>query len=150
MYPGSAVRRPPAFSVKPPLRPCCGGSRAEANRQKPQRLVPVRSPLPHLLRCKSGLDTRIHEFRHRVRKGIDHDRLAGGLIFDVCLRAVEDETTGETVVIDALTRPVSYFVNTGIEAGFAMNEMDEWRAEGDETLRLLTIRLEAGPVVAGA
>ena len=63
---------------------------------------------------------------------------------------VEDETTGETVVIDALTRPVSYFVNTGIEAGFAMNEMDEWRAEGDETLRLLTIRLEAEPVVTGA
>ena len=66
------------------------------------------------------------------------------------MRPIKDEATGETVVIDALTRPVSYFVNTGIEAGFAMNEMDEWRAEGDETLRLLTIRLEAGPVVAGA
>ena len=53
-------------------------------------------------------------------------------------------------MIDAPTRPVSYFVNTDIEAEFAMNEMDEWRAEGDETLRLLTIRLEAGPVTAGA
>ena len=63
---------------------------------------------------------------------------------------IKDEATGETVVIDALTHPVSYFVNTGIGAEFAMNEMDEWQAEGDETLRLLTIRLEAGPVVAGA
>ena len=51
-------------------------------------------------------------------------------------------------MIDAPTRPVSYFVNTGIEAGFAMNEMDEWQAEGDETLRLLTIRFGAGPAAA--
>lgn len=62
----------------------------------------------------------------------------------------EDEATGETVVIDALTRLVPYFVNTGAKVGFATDEMDEWRVEGDETLRLLTIRLEMGPVVAGA
>ena len=89
MCPGPAVLCPPAFSVKPPLRPGYDRPRLEANRQKPQRLVPVRSPLPHLMHRKSGLDTRIHELRHRVRKGIDHDRLAGGLILDVCLRAVE-------------------------------------------------------------
>ena len=40
--------------------------------------------------------------------------------FDGTQTRVEDETTGETVVIDALTRPVSHFVNTGIEAGFAI------------------------------
>ena len=68
--------------------------------------------------------------------------------FDGTQTHVEDETTGETVVIDALARPVSYFVSTGIEAGFAMNEMDEWRAEGDETLRLLTVRFGTGPSAA--
>ncbi len=55
----------------------------------------------------------------------------------------EDEATGETVVIDAFTHPVSEFVNTGVEAGFAMREMGEWRAEGGEHPRLLTIRFDA-------
>ena len=47
------------------------------------------SPSAHLVYGESRVKARIHEFRHRVRKGIDHDCLAGGLIFDVCLRAVE-------------------------------------------------------------
>lgn len=40
----------------------------------------------------------------------------------------EDESTGETVVIDAFTHPVSAFVKTGLEAGFVVQEMGEWRA----------------------
>ena len=62
----------------------------------------------------------------------------------------EDEATGETVVIDAFTHPVSEFVNAGVEAGFAVREMGEWRAEGDEYLRLLTVRFGAGPHAAGS
>ncbi|MFB6230752.1 MAG: class I SAM-dependent methyltransferase [Salinibacter sp.] len=58
---------------------------------------------------------------------------------------VEDEATGETIVIDAFTHPVSEFVNTGVEAGFVVREMGEWRAEGDEKPRLLMIRVGAGP-----
>ncbi len=60
----------------------------------------------------------------------------------------EDETTGETVVIDASTHPVSAFINAGIEAGFAVEEVGEWRAKGDEQPRLLTIRPNAGPAAA--
>jgi malonyl-CoA O-methyltransferase len=60
----------------------------------------------------------------------------------------EDEDTGETVVIDAFTHPVSEFVNAGVEAGFAVREMGEWRAEGDEHPRLLTIRFGAEPHAA--
>ncbi len=60
----------------------------------------------------------------------------------------EDEATGETVVIDAFTHPVSEFVNAGVEAGFAVREMGEWRAEGDEYLRLLTVRFGVEPTVA--
>jgi ubiquinone/menaquinone biosynthesis C-methylase UbiE len=37
----------------------------------------------------------------------------------------KDEATGETVVIDAFTHPVSEFVNTGVEAGFVVREMGE-------------------------
>jgi ubiquinone/menaquinone biosynthesis C-methylase UbiE len=55
----------------------------------------------------------------------------------------EDEDTGETVVIDAHTHPVSEFVNTAIEAGFAVREMGEWRADGDDRPRLLSIQFEA-------
>lgn len=62
----------------------------------------------------------------------------------------EDENTGETVVIDAFTHPVSEFVSAGVEAGFAVREMGEWRAEGDEHPRLLTIRFDAEPHAAGA
>ena len=40
----------------------------------------------------------------------------------------EDEATGETVVIDAFLHPVSEFVTAGVEAGFAVREMGEWRA----------------------
>jgi malonyl-CoA O-methyltransferase len=61
-----------------------------------------------------------------------------------------DEDTGETVVIDAFTHPVSEFVNTGVEAGFAVREMGEWRADGDELPRLLAIRFGAGPGAAGS
>jgi len=60
----------------------------------------------------------------------------------------EDEATGETVVIDAFTHPVSEFVNACVEAGFAVREMGEWRAEGDEYLRLLTVRFGVEPTVA--
>jgi malonyl-CoA O-methyltransferase len=60
----------------------------------------------------------------------------------------EDEATGETVVIDAFTHPVSKFVNAGVEAGFAVREMGEWWAEGDEMPRLLTIRFGAVPDAA--
>jgi len=62
----------------------------------------------------------------------------------------EDEATGETVVIDAFTHPVSEFVNAGIEAGFAVREIGEWRAEGDQHPRLLTIRFDAEPHEAGS
>ena len=55
----------------------------------------------------------------------------------------EDEATGETVVIDAHTHPVSEFVNTAIEAGFAVRQMGEWQADGDDRPRLLSIQLEA-------
>lgn len=55
----------------------------------------------------------------------------------------EDEDTGETVVIEAHTHPVSEFVNAGVEAGFAVRRMGEWRAEGDERPRLLSIQFEA-------
>ena len=60
----------------------------------------------------------------------------------------EDENTGETVVIDAFTHPVSEFVNAGVEAGFAVQAMGEWRAEGDEHPRLLTIRFGVEPDAA--
>jgi len=60
----------------------------------------------------------------------------------------EEEATGETVVIDAFTHPVSEFVNAGIEAGFAVREMGEWRADGDEQPRLLTVRFGARPNAA--
>ena len=60
----------------------------------------------------------------------------------------EDEATGETVVIDAFTHPVSEFVNAGVEAGFAVQAMGEWRAEGDEHPRLLTIRFGVEPDAA--
>ena len=46
--------------------------------------------------------------------------------FDGTQTHVEDETTGETVVIDAFTHSVSEFVNTGVEAGFAVQQMREW------------------------
>jgi malonyl-CoA O-methyltransferase len=36
-----------------------------------------------------------------------------------------DEATGETVVIDAFTHPVSEYVNAGVEAGFDVREMGE-------------------------
>jgi len=62
----------------------------------------------------------------------------------------EDEATGETVVIDAFTHPVYEFVNSGVEAGFAVREMGEWRAEGDERPRLLTIRFDMEPHAAGS
>ena len=70
--------------------------------------------------------------------------------FDGTQTHVEDETTGETVVIDAFTHSVSEFVNTGVEAGFAVQQMREWWPDRDETPRLSTIRFGAGPVVAGA
>ena len=60
----------------------------------------------------------------------------------------EDEATGETVVIDGFTHPVSEFVNAGVEAGFAVREMGEWQADGDAHPRLLTIRFGAGPHAA--
>lgn len=84
MCPGSAVLCPPAFSVKPPLRPGYDRPRLEANRQKPQRLVSFRPPFVHLVHGESRLDARIDEVRHWTRKGIDHDRLAGGLILNEC------------------------------------------------------------------
>jgi SAM-dependent methyltransferase len=68
--------------------------------------------------------------------------------FDGTQAYFEDEATGETVVIDALTHPVSEFVNAGVEAGFAVREMGEWRAVGDEHPRLLTIRFGVEPTVA--
>ena len=46
--------------------------------------------------------------------------------FDGTQTHVEDETTGETVVIDAFTHSVSEFVNMGVEAGFAVQQMREW------------------------
>ena len=55
----------------------------------------------------------------------------------------EDEDTGETVVIDAHTHPVSEFVNTAIEADFTVREMGEWQADGDDRPRLLSIQFEA-------
>lgn len=70
--------------------------------------------------------------------------------FDGTQAHFEDEATGETVVIEAFTHPVSEFVNAGVEAGFAVQEMGEWRAEGDEHPRLLTIRFDAEPHAAGA
>jgi len=60
----------------------------------------------------------------------------------------EDAATGETVVIDAFTHPVSEFVNAGVEAGFAVREMGEWRAEGNKQPRLLTIRFRVRPNAA--
>ncbi len=36
------------------------------------------------------------------------------------------------------------------EAGFAVREMGEWRAEGDEHPRLLTIRFDMEPHAAGS
>jgi hypothetical protein len=62
----------------------------------------------------------------------------------------KDEATGETVVIDAFTHPVSEFVSAGVEAGFAVREMGEWRAEGNEHPRLLTIRFDMEPHAAGS
>ncbi len=44
----------------------------------------------------------------------------------------EDEATGETVVIDACAHPVSEFVSAGVEAGFSVRGMGEWRAGGAE------------------
>jgi malonyl-CoA O-methyltransferase len=62
----------------------------------------------------------------------------------------EEKATGETVVIDAFTHPVSEFVNVGVEAGFVVREIGEWRSEGDEHPRLLTVRLDAESHVAGS
>jgi SAM-dependent methyltransferase len=62
----------------------------------------------------------------------------------------EDQETGETVVIDTFTHPVSAFVNAGIETGFAVQRMGEWRAEDDERPQLLTIRFGTGLRVASS
>jgi malonyl-CoA O-methyltransferase len=70
--------------------------------------------------------------------------------FDGTQAHFEDEATGETVVIEAFTHPVSEFVNAGVEAGFAVREMGEWQAEGDEHPRLLTVRFGAVPDAAGS
>ncbi|MFP4228169.1 MAG: hypothetical protein ACLFTE_04985 [Salinivenus sp.] len=59
-----------------------------------------------------------------------------------------DLFTGETVVIDAFTHPVSELVNTGVDADLAVREMGEWRAERDKSPRLLTIRFGTGPDAA--
>ena len=55
----------------------------------------------------------------------------------------EDEATGETIVIDAFVHPVSDFVNAGVEAGFSVRRMGEWRGPEDEVPRLLSILFEA-------
>ncbi len=62
----------------------------------------------------------------------------------------EDEATGETVVIEAFTHPVSEFVSAGAKARFSLRGMGEWRADGDEHPRLLTIRFDMEPHAAGS
>jgi hypothetical protein len=54
------------------------------------------------------------------------------------------------VVIEAFTHPVSEFVHSGVEAGFAVRAMGEWRTERDEPPRLLTGRFGAVPDAAGS
>ncbi|WP_263831393.1 hypothetical protein [Salinibacter sp.] len=53
-------------------------------------------------------------------------------------------------MIDAFLHPVSEFVTAGVEAGFAVRGMGEWRADGDERPRLLTIRFDMEPHAAGS
>ena len=61
--------------------------------------------------------------------------------FDGTQTHVEDETTGETVVIDAFTHSVSEFVNTGVEAGFSVQQLRGVAGQGrdaatvDDSLR---------------
>lgn len=54
----------------------------------------------------------------------------------------DEEETGETVVIDAFTHPVSEFVNEGLDAGFSVREMGEWYGPEDDAPRLLSILFE--------
>jgi hypothetical protein len=51
-------------------------------------------------------------------------------------------------MIDAFTHPVSEFVNVGLDTGFAVREMGEWRADGNEQPQLLSIRFGAVPIAA--
>lgn len=51
----------------------------------------------------------------------------------------EDEESGETIMIDAFTHPVSEFVNEGLGAGFSMRRMGEWNGPDDDMPRLLSI-----------
>lgn len=55
----------------------------------------------------------------------------------------EHEASGEHVVIEAFTHPTSAFVNEGIDAGFTVRRMEEWRGPDDEAPRLLSIRFGA-------
>jgi ubiquinone/menaquinone biosynthesis C-methylase UbiE len=55
----------------------------------------------------------------------------------------EHEDSGERVVIEAFAHPTSAFVNTGIDAGFTVRRMGEWRGPDDEAPRLLSIRFRA-------
>jgi malonyl-CoA O-methyltransferase len=55
----------------------------------------------------------------------------------------EHEASGEPVTIDAVTHPVSEFVNEGLDAGFSVRRMGEWHGPGDDVPRLLSVRFEA-------
>lgn len=63
--------------------------RPEANGQQPRPLVAVRPPLAHPPHGKPGLHARTDEFGDRMRTGVDHNRLAGGLVLEMCLRAAK-------------------------------------------------------------
>lgn len=52
------------------------------------------------------------------------------------------EASGESVIIDAFTHPVSEFVNEGLGAGFSLREMGEWYGSEDDVPRLLSILFE--------
>jgi len=54
----------------------------------------------------------------------------------------EHETSGEHVVVEAFSHPVSEFVNEGLNAGFSVREIWERYGAGDDLPRLLTILFE--------
>lgn len=49
---------------------------------------------------------------------------------------------GDEVLIPAFQHDVSEFVDAGLENGFSLAGMEEWRGDGDSVPRLLTMRFE--------
>lgn len=54
----------------------------------------------------------------------------------------EHPKTGKDVLVEAFTHPVSEYINGAINTGFTSRWIKEWKTEGDERPRLLTLLFE--------